>query len=258
MSAVTVTPSGGFTGSVTIVCPAAASLPPGVSCTAPAPINVTSATPVAANLTLSVTATSTSLTASAAPAERTTYAAGMIPLGGGKGLWGLSAISGLSALILLLLPGRKRYRAALGLGLVCMLTFTLGCGGGYGGGNGGGPVATVTKISVPAPGRVASGSTFTFTATVAGGTPTDQVQLYDNGAAIGTAVAVSGGTATLTSPALSVGTHSISAHYLGDAYNTKASQSGTLNVTVTGNTSIAITTNPAATPVAPALNVTIN
>ena len=254
-TAVTVTPTGGFTGMVTVVCPA--TLPAGVTCTAPAPINVTSASAVAANLTLSVTATSTTLTASVAPAEPTIYAAGMISPRAGKGWWAISAGTGLGAIFLLLIPKRKRYRAALGLGLVCLLSFTLGCNN-YSSGGGGGPVATVTQISVPAPGRVASGGTFTFTATVTGGTPTDLVQLFDNGVAIGTGVAVSGGTATLTSPALSVGTHKISAHYAGDAYNTKASQSGTLNVTVTGNASIAITTNPAATPVAPALNVTIN
>jgi hypothetical protein len=261
MSAVTVTPSGGFTGTVNVVCPSTASLPPGVTCTAPAPINIVGANPVAANLTLAVTATSTTLSASAAPAERPFYAAGMAPAGLGKGWLAISGVTGLATIFLLILPGRKRYRTALGLGLVCMFSFTLGCGGGYGGGGGGGgggPVTTVTHISVPAPGRVASGSTFTFTATVIGGTPTDQVQLYDNGVAIGTAVAVSGGTATLNSPALSVGTHSISAHYFGDATYTKASLSGSLNVTVTGSTSVAITTSPVATPAAPALNVTIN
>jgi hypothetical protein len=255
MSSVTVTPSGGFMGPVTVVCPTALNLPPGVSCTAPAPINIAGASPVAANLTLAVTATSTALTASTTPAERNIYAAGLAPSGLAKGFWGLSAVTCFAALILLFLPGRKRYRATFGLGLVGILSFTLGCGGGYGGG---GPVATTTHISVPAPGRVASGGAFTFTATVTGGTPTDQVQLFDNGVAIGTGVAVSGGTATLVSPALAVGTHSISAHYAGDAYNTQASQSGSLNVTVTGSTNVAITTNPVATPPAPALGVTIN
>jgi hypothetical protein len=259
MSAVTVTPTGGFTGTVTVVCPTGASLPPGVTCTAPAPINVTSASPVAANLTLSVTATSTTLTASVAPADRTIYAAGIPPSQGGKGWWVLSATTGWLAIILLLMPGRKRFRRALGLGLVCVLSFTLGCSNNYGGGGGGGgPVATATHLSVPAPGRIASGGTFTFTATVTGGTPTDQIQLFDSGVAIGTSVVVSGGTAMLTTPALSVGTHSISAHYLGDATYTQASQSGAINVTVTGNTSVTITTNPAATPAAPTLNVTIN
>jgi hypothetical protein len=256
MSQVTVTPTGGFTGTVTVTCPTGANLPPGVTCTAPAPINISGATAMSANLTLAVTATSTTLTASAAPAERNIYAAGIAPFGLGKGWWGLSAVTGLAALILLLLPGRKRYRLALGLSLVCMLTFSLGCNNYKSGG--GGPVPTTTHISVPAPGRVASGSTFTFTATVTGGTPTNQVQLFDNGVAIGAGVAVSGGTATLITPMLSVGTHSISAHYAGDAYNTQASQSGSLNVTVTGNTSVAITTSPTATPAAPALGVTVN
>ena len=119
-------------------------------------------------------------------------------------------------------------------------------------------MATMTHLTVPAPGKVASGGTFTFTATVTGGTPTDQVGLYDGGVLIGNTVAVSGGTASLTTPALAVGTHSISAHYLGDATYTQASQSGAINVTVTGNTSVTITTSPVATPAAPALNVTVN
>jgi hypothetical protein len=74
---------------------------------------------------------------------------------------------------------------------------------------------------------------------------------------IGTAATVSGGTATPTAAALAVGTHSISAHYLGDS-NTLASASGAINMTVTGSTTVAITTNPVASPAAPALNVTIN
>ena len=76
-------------------------------------------------------------------------------------------------------------------------------------------------------------------------------------ALIGTAATVSGGAATLTGPAaLPVGTHSISAHYLGDA-TTLGSSSGTLNLTVTGTTTVAITTSPVGTPAAPAINVTI-
>jgi hypothetical protein len=82
------------------------------------------------------------------------------------------------------------------------------------------------------------------------------VELFENGAMIGTAATVAGGMATPTAPALSVGTHSISAHYLGDT-NTLASASGTLNVTVTGSTTVAITTSPVAVPAAPAINVTI-
>lgn len=175
----------------------------------------------------------------------------------GKGWWALSAGTGFAALFLVFLPGggRKRYRAALGLGLACILSFTLGCGGGGGSQPPPTLTQTVTKLTVNSD-KVASGTAFTFSASVTGGTPAGQVELFDNGTMIGTAATVSGGSATPTAPALSVGTHSISAHYLGDAM-TAASNSGTLNMTVTGSTTVTITTSPVATPAAPAINVTI-
>jgi hypothetical protein len=186
------------------------------------------------------------------------FAAGMITTRGDKGWWMLSAGTGLSAIVLLFLPGRKRYRAAVGLGLICMVSFAAGCGSSYNGPSGG-PVATTTQIKAPSSTKAAAGATFTFTATVTGGTPTDMVQLLDGGVATGAAVAVSGGTATLTTAALStVGTHAITAHYAGDATYTQASSSGALNVTVTGSTTIAITTSPVATPAASAISLTIN
>jgi hypothetical protein len=217
-----------------------------------------SATAATSPLTVTVAAPSTVLTASAMPAERTLYAAGMIPSRSGDGWWTLSAGTGLAAMLLLFLPGRKRYRAALGLGLVCALSLALGCGGG-GGGGGGGPVATNTKLSVAAPAKVASGpgNAFAFTVSVTGGTPTGQVQLFDGSTALGTGVTVSGGSASITSNGLAVGTHSISAHYLGTA-STLASQSGALSVTVTGTTTFAITTTPAASNGSPTVNITIN
>jgi hypothetical protein len=257
-STITVTPSGGFTGAVNVTCPAAG-LPPGVTCSPnPLPINVTSAAAATGQLTVNVAAPSTVLTASATPAERTLYAAGMIPSRSGNGWWTLSAGTGLVAMLLLFLPGRKRYRAALGLGLVCVLSFALGCGSGSGGG-GGGPVTTHTQITVAAPAKVASGAgnAFAFTVSVTGGTPTGQVQLFDGATALGTGVTVSGGSASITSNGLAVGTHSISAHYLGTA-STLASQSGALNVTVTGTTTFAITTTPAASNGSPTVNITIN
>jgi subtilase family serine protease len=255
-STVTVTPSGGFTGTVAVT---AATTTPGVTCTpSPLNINVASASPATSQLSCSVLATSTTLTASTAPLTQMLEAKSTPSSTGGKGWWALSAGTGFAALFFLFLPGgRKRYRAALGLGLVCVLSFTLGCGGyGGGGGGGGGLTPTVTKLTV-ASAKVASGTAFTFSVAVTGGTPAGQVALFDNGTMIGTAATVSGGAATPTAPALAVGTHSISAHYLGDAY-TMASASGTINMTVTGSTTVAITTSPVASPLAPALNVTIN
>jgi hypothetical protein len=160
-----------------------------------------------------------------------------------------------------LLPGQKRYRAALALGLLCILSFTLGCSssGGGGGGGGGGPVATATHLTVTSATKGPATTAFTFTATVTGGTPTDMVQLFDGTTAIGTAVAVSGGTANLSTGAMStVGTHAISAHYAGDATNTQASSSLPLNVTVTGSTTLSIAASPAASNGSPTINITIN
>src|SRR5579862_2184450 len=181
------------------------------------------------------------------------------PTANNKAWWSLSAGTGFAALFMMFLPGgRKKYRAALGLGLVCVLSLTMGCGGGGGGGTGPPPVLTPTTTHLTVPnGRVASPNTFSFSVSVTGGTPTGQVQLFDGATMIGTAAAVAGGTATPTAPALSVGTHSISAHYLGDT-TTDPSASGMLNLTVTGSTTIAITTSPVATPAASAINITVN
>jgi hypothetical protein len=176
----------------------------------------------------------------------------------GKGWWALSAGTGFAALFLVFLPGgRKKLRAALGLGLVCILSLTLGCGGG--GGSQQPPptlTQTVTKLTVTSA-KVASPATFSFSVAVTGGSPTGMVQLFDGATMIGTPAAVTGGVATPTAPALPVGTHAVSAHYLGDT-TTKPSASGTLNLTVTGTTTIAITTTPAATPVASPISVTVN
>jgi hypothetical protein len=260
-STITVTPGAGSTGSmsVNITC-AAAGLPPGVTCTPnPLAIITTGTTAQTGTLTVTVAApAAANAMASVTPQERTVYAAGLVPVRGGKGWWMLSAGTGLTAIILLFLPGRKRYRAALGLGLVCVLSFTLGCGS-SGGGGGSVPVATVTHITVTSPTKAAAGATFTFTATVTGGTPTDMVQLMDGGVATGSPVAVVAGTATLSTAALStVGTHSITAHYAGDPANTQASTSGALNVTVTGSTTVAIQSTPAASNGSPTINLTIN
>jgi hypothetical protein len=160
-------------------------------------------------------------------------------------------------MFLLFLPGgRKKFRAALGLGLVCILALTAGCNGAGGGVKPPPPTNTVTKLTVTNA-KVVSPNTFAFSVAVTGGTPTGMVQLFDGGTMIGTAAAVAGGSATPTAPALSVGTHAISAHYLGDL-TTAASASGTLNLTATGSTTIAITSNPAASPVATPINITVN
>jgi hypothetical protein len=66
---------------------------------------------------------------------------------------------------------------------------------------------------------VIAGQSVTFTATVSGMAPTGSVQFTDAGTSLGTAVALNGGTATLSTSILSVGSHSIAATYSGDANN---------------------------------------
>jgi hypothetical protein len=260
-STIKVTPSGTFNTAeqVTVTCPATGGVAvAGVSCT-PLTITIPTGTnpaPISMPLTVNVTGPSTSLSASSAPAERALYAAGIVPSTGGKGWWVLSAGAGLAAMLVLFLSGRKRYRAALGLGLVCVLSFALGCGGGgYNGGTT--PVATTTKVSVTST-KVLSGTNIAFAITITASVGANgQVQLFDGSAQLGTPGSVTNG-ATTISNALPVGTHAISAHYLGDS-KTMASQSGTLNVTVTGGpVQMSIMTSPAATPVASPINITIN
>jgi len=66
--------------------------------------------------------------------------------------------------------------------------------------------------------------TFTATVTSAGPTPTGKVTFKDGATSIGT-TALSGAVATLTTSKLVVGTHPITAEYLGDADNGKSTSS---------------------------------
>ena len=165
------------------------------------------------------------------------------------GWWIVSLLSAFISLLLLRLPGgRRRCAAALGLGFVCLLTFALGCGGGSSftaggggggggrGGAGGGSTAVPTTVTVTASAtKVASGTTITFTADVKSTKPvTGSVFINDAGGGFLVLQLTNGSGQTQTNNLL-VGTHVISAQYQGDA-NNLPSQSGTLNIVVTGTT----------------------
>jgi Bacterial Ig-like domain (group 3) len=143
------------------------------------------------------------------------------------------------------LGGRKRLRAAFGLGLACALSLALGCGGGGGGGGGTMKAATHTSIAVPATKLPSTNNDFAFNVTVtsSGAAPVGQVQLFDGTTALGLPVSVSNGTVLVSIGLQGIGTHSVTAHYLGDA-GTTASNSGALSLTVTGVTTLPITTTP--------------
>jgi hypothetical protein len=121
---------------------------------------------------------------------------------------------------------------------------------------------TVSSTKVAATGSITVSATVTTTGSNA---LTGNVQFFADGAAIGSAVPVSGGTTgniTVTAaqaPAFLnlVGTHTLSAHYLGDTYN-PASQSGTLNIAITGSTTVGITGTSGSTTTNGTINLTIN
>jgi len=258
VSTITVTPAGGFTGSVQVTCSGTA-LPPGVSCTPnPLTISITSTAPVTGSLTVQVAAPSTTLSASRISPQHHPFlyaAMNATPPTNSNGThlttwWTFSVGSGLASLWLLLFPGirgRKQLRAALGLGLLCVLSFALGCGGGSSGTSGGGgtQVATHTTLTVTSAKQSSANNNFAFNVTVtsSGANPTGQMQLFDGSAALGLPVSLSNGTASINTGLVAVGTHRVSAHYLGNT-TTAPSASGTLNVTVTGATTVPLTATP--------------
>jgi large repetitive protein len=229
---VTVTPSGGFAGTVALMCGTGGTfIPAGYTCSfgqASLPVNnATATTPL--NLTPISTATG-----AVKQARR---------FGLADGLWGASFGAGL-LLLGIFGFGRSGARSdrnffvACGL-LMCVANLVLACGGG--GGGGGGPVSTTTTISSTNL-HVGFGTPVTFTVTVTphgSATPTGLVQLYDNGQPYGSPAKVSAGIATFLSTSLPVGVHNFTANYLGDA-NTQASSSAPIVQVITGSVGLQI------------------
>jgi subtilase family serine protease len=260
VSTITVTPTGGFTGSVQVTC-AGTALPPGVSCTPnPLTIAITGTAPVTGSLTVQVAAPSTILSASRISRQNhPPYAATNVnPPANSSGVhlptwWTLSAGSGLASVLLLLfsgLRGRKQLcRAlgpALGLGLLCVLSFTLGCGGSSGTSGGAATqVASRTTLTVTNAKQSSVSNNFAFNVTVTSSSanPTGQVQLFDGSTALGLPVSLSNSVASINTGLAAIGTHAVSAHYLGNTTTTPSS-SAALNVTVTGSTAVPLTATP--------------
>lgn len=106
--------------------------------------------------------------------------------------------------------------------------------------------ATTTTLAASAT-TVTAGDSVTLTATVAPASATGTVQFFNGATALGSAVAVNSGVATLTTTALPVGADAITAAYSGDSAN-KASTSAPVTVTVQAPPAQATTTTLAVTP----------
>ncbi|MEP7097286.1 MAG: Ig-like domain-containing protein, partial [Dokdonella sp.] len=127
----------------------------------------------------------------------------------------------------------------------------------------GGPSPTTTTV-VSSLNPSTFGQSVTFTATVTGGTaPTGTVQFKDGATSLGAPVVLTGTTATLTTAALSVGTHPITAVYSGDSSN-GGSLSPALSQMVNGVAPAATTTgvvsslNPSLVGQAVTFTATVN
>jgi hypothetical protein len=129
-----------------------------------------------------------------------------------------------------------------------VLSFTLGCGGGSTGGSGSSgatQAATHTTLTVTTAKQASTSNNFAFNVavTASGANPTGQVQLFDGSTALGLPVSISNGTASINTGLPTIGTHAVSAHYLGNTA-TLPSASGVLNLTVTGTTTVPLTATP--------------
>ena len=107
-----------------------------------------------------------------------------------------------------------------------------------------GTVTTASLALNPASG-VLTGGNVVLNATITPSTATGSVIFYDNGVAVSAALAVSGGTASYTDAALTMGGHSFTAAFTGTGVYA-ASTSSAQALTVTTATTTAVTLNPAA------------
>jgi hypothetical protein len=83
---------------------------------------------------------------------------------------------------------------------------------------------TTTLTSIPNPSNFGQAVTFAANVTSTGSTPTGKVKFLDGTTTLGTAT-LSGGVAKVTKSTLAVGTHPITAQYMGDAVSAKSTSS---------------------------------
>ena len=119
---------------------------------------------------------------------------------------------------------------------------------------------TATALaSAPNPSSALQSVTLTATVTSTGGTPTGTVTFLDGATSLGTGALNGSGVATLSTSALTVGTHSVTAAYGGAAtYATSTSTAGSqvVNLAAT-STAIASSSNPVLTAHSVTLSATV-
>lgn len=223
---VTITPSGGFTGTVTLSCASGGTfLPAGYSCS----LGQT-------NVTVNNAVTSTTLSFTPLSATTARLVRGQAVPVPASTAWRASFVAGLIFLGIFAFGAgsvKNSDNFFLACGLVLLVSgVVFGCSGGGGGGG----LFTTTTTIVSTNLHAAFGTPVTFTVTVkpnGAATPTGVVQLYDNGKAYASRVSVSAGIATFLATSLPAGVHSFTANYLGDTH-TLPSTSAPISQVITG------------------------
>jgi len=139
-----------------------------------------------------------------------------------------------AGLFLLFIPNRKHLHH-LSMVLLALAIFggVIGCGGSS--------IKASTLVLSSSSTKTASGSSVNLTATIASkGNPQGTVTFFDGTTALGSPVSVSNGLATLSTTALPVGTHAITAKYSGDRHTSASSSSNAIEQTITGTFTINI------------------
>jgi hypothetical protein len=262
----TVTPTSNASSPVTLMCPPLNLLgqtqPLGISCSfSPGTVNLSNSTAATSTLTISTLAPSSSPTTSSIPLLPPP--AYFMP----HLLWPLPVASFLALVLFFLLPSRLRrnhlvFGAAVAFCTLLFLGF-VGCGGGSsGGGGGGGPVPTSITLSTPSvkvPINPVSGVVVNLTATVtssktAGGTV---AVFVDGSSGFSVNSPVVNGVAQFQIGGLSVGIHTFTAQYSGDANSLSSQTKGSLDIAITGQAGITIRANTGGLSHSTALNFTL-
>ncbi len=120
-----------------------------------------------------------------------------------------------------------------------------------------GPSSSTTSLSTSAS-STPFGQSVTLTATVVGSNPSGSVTFLDGSTSLGTATLNGLGVATLTTSALAVGSHSLTASYGGDANNLSSTSSlvgetisSITSVSTSGNTGTSTSTTTVVTTTVP-------
>ena len=256
-----VTPAGGFTGTVTLSCPAASFALAGYTCSfSPAQVSITDANAQSAILTLMPKATTAAAAQTGFPGATFWAAVGLWWVAQGLGVLAYRKRRSLS-LALRSLRFWPSSRPSAGAWARCSAllaaSLVIGCGGGGGGGGGGtggGPVPTTTTIAVQQSGNLWSVS---VTVHSTGINPSGTVSLVVDGAATLTNGVSAGPASFMFSPSPMIGIHTLDARYAGDA-NNQSSDSGVQTEVFAGNTTVVVAGASGSSMETAAVHVSMN